>query len=200
MHHNNLGAYLYSERRDLEGAQRAYEKTLALAPHYEYAHTNLANLFLEKGELHKALHHSLQASEIQPEWVNPLIAAAEAAGRMGRTGQAREYLLKALSLAPEHSMANNNMGNIAFLEGDVHEAIKWWEKTEELDPSNTHVLFNLAIGYESLGNMEKAAFYYKRFSEEAPLEMSEMRQNARSKAEQLTGKSHRNTELPPRPD
>jgi 4-amino-4-deoxy-L-arabinose transferase-like glycosyltransferase len=187
--HFNLGHYLKTKLKDKDGAQKIFERVTRQCPSLARPHHSLALIFQEKKEYHKALHHSLKASDLSPAWVSPLIVASDAANQLGRTDQARAHLQKVLSLEPDNPKAHTNMGSLALMEGKVHEALKWWKVSEELDSSNERVLFNLAMGYEMIGEIKKAVLYYKRFNELAPPEMDQLKLEALRKYEELSRKN-----------
>jgi tetratricopeptide (TPR) repeat protein len=185
---NRMANYLLGDLGDLEGAKEAYNAEVVRDPNFLNVRYSLASSLLKKGEFVEAYNSTLLLSALKPDWVPALIIAAEAAGRIGRTDYAKALLEKSLSLEPDHALVHNHMGNVAFLEGKFREAIKWWERSAELDPSNVQVLFNLALGYEKVGENERAIAYYRRFSGKAPPEMGQTLQRARSKIEELSRK------------
>jgi Flp pilus assembly protein TadD len=183
--HNNMGKYLHIKHRDLAGAEKSFLEAEELAPGYEYAKSNLAIIYLEMGQLQKAYKYAMKALEIRPNWVSPLISAAEAAGRMGQIIRAEELLLKALSLEADNPKIHNNLGNVAFFRKQFKEAVDYWEKAKSLDPADTTVLFNLGLGYEKLAQVEQALHYYREFVQKAPAGLERMKQTALNKIRQL---------------
>ncbi|MCP5104658.1 MAG: tetratricopeptide repeat protein, partial [bacterium] len=80
---------------------------------------------------------------------------------------------------------HNNLGNVAFFRKDFLTAVRYWQESKDSDPANTSVLFNLGLGYEKLGETEKALSYYRLFSQKAPPKLEKMRQTAVRKLKAL---------------
>ena len=53
----------------------------------------------------------------------------------------------------------NNMGTYHLSQDDYQEAIRWLERTVEIDPEYTDALVNLALSYIQTGNDQGARRY-----------------------------------------
>jgi tetratricopeptide (TPR) repeat protein len=67
--HVNLG-YARALLGDPEGAIRAYERAIALAPSAE-THFKLADALLRVGRKDQGLHHLREAARLNPQWAAP---------------------------------------------------------------------------------------------------------------------------------
>jgi hypothetical protein len=73
-------------------------------------------------------------------------------------------------LAPTHSEAQNQLGNIAYLQGDMIAALGRYEQAVAGAPGNAEALYNYAMILDRLGMTSKARENYVRFVELAPQE------------------------------
>ncbi|WP_371802611.1 tetratricopeptide repeat protein [Candidatus Lokiarchaeum ossiferum] len=92
---------------------------------------------------------------------------------IGQKKEARKNLLEAISiyqklnLPEKESKASNCLAVLYFQANDYDEAIKWYEKAQNLTDDKKSIRFVNALGnsgliYHSQGNMEKAAEIYSR--------------------------------------
>jgi Flp pilus assembly protein TadD len=108
------------------------------------AHYNLANIWLQKGDIDQAIINYQQELQIQPQFAEGHNNLASALFRKGRLDEAQEHLRAALELNPNNPDAHNNLG-IAFSQrGDMPQAIAQWNKTLEIQPDNLEAQCNLA--------------------------------------------------------
>jgi Flp pilus assembly protein TadD len=91
---NGLGLGLL-RLKDMEGANAALSRALALAPRYVPALLNAGLLRLEQGRLPEAAELFSRAVALSPESPAPRVNLAVAQLRLGRTAEAEETLLAA---------------------------------------------------------------------------------------------------------
>jgi Flp pilus assembly protein TadD len=101
---NNLGLYLCGNpgRVDLPAAEAAYKKSLELRPDYTTAMTNLAALYLLKGDDRQAIEwmfRSLAAGSPNPD--DPILDWAARYQARGKRREAREVLERGASAYPD---------------------------------------------------------------------------------------------------
>jgi tetratricopeptide (TPR) repeat protein len=88
-------AYIYTN--DLEAAQDAFNKTLALDPKHYRVITNLGNLALEKGNLDEAIQAYERALKIDDGFANALHNLGVAYRKKGQVNKSVQMLRKAQS-------------------------------------------------------------------------------------------------------
>lgn len=81
--------------KDNTEARTYYVKVLELNPNHYVANNNLANLYLNDGELEKARQHAIKALNIQPENVDVLDTMASIESQLGNQEQALKHLNQA---------------------------------------------------------------------------------------------------------
>jgi len=67
----------------------------------------------------------------------------------------------ALKVDGKNSLAHNNLGAAAYLEGDEAEALEHFRSALEINPANVKALGNLAIIHSDKGESEKSIRYYR---------------------------------------
>jgi tetratricopeptide (TPR) repeat protein len=84
-----------SGRGDLHGAIRAYERALQLEPESASTHNNLGHAYYRLDLPERALKHYEAALRIKPRYALARTNAAMALARLGRDGEAEQYLRQA---------------------------------------------------------------------------------------------------------
>lgn len=81
--------------------------------------------------------------------------------RYGLTRQAEQQFQRVLDQS-EYPPALLNLGNLAYLAGDLQRALAFYQRAERGQPNNAKILLGLArIGHE-LGDLEAASRYYEQ--------------------------------------
>jgi Tfp pilus assembly protein PilF len=146
--HTNLGVD-YADASDWSAAER--EWTLALGPGKPSAVT-LNNLGLvrkrqQRYEEAEDLFH--QALKLRPKYMEPHKNLAEMYEEMGRTGDADNEFLQAVSLAPLDIKARNSYGGFLLKHGRNAEAREQFARSAEADVNWP--------AYDNLGDIDLAA-------------------------------------------
>jgi len=81
-----------------------------------------------------------------------------------------------------------NLANIYIVRGRFEEAIPELTKILKREPGKAEAYYNLALALEKTGPTRDALYYYKKFVEKAPSSMSEYRQRALIRIEELSRK------------
>jgi DNA-binding beta-propeller fold protein YncE len=79
-----------------------------------------------------------------------------------RYEEAKDYFLKARSDPGTVAAAYNNLGNLAYIRGDMESALADYTQAAEKDPNDAQVHLNLARFYLKQGKPQKAAAAYEK--------------------------------------
>jgi cytochrome c-type biogenesis protein CcmH/NrfG len=92
---------------------------------------------------------------------------------------------KALAIDPRNSETANNLGNIAYLKGDIIMAQTYWRKAVVANSSNAEALYNLGRVAEQQGKSQEAKVYYQKFLRVAPPDLADWIKEAKERLTQL---------------
>ena len=81
---------------------------------------------------------------------------------LGEYRQCKKLAKRLIKERPDFTPTFNNLSQVAWLEGDLNEAIEFSLKTLEIEEDNVHALSNLARFMFMEGEEEKAHFYAER--------------------------------------
>ncbi len=136
----------------ISGSQSDYECCLVLgACHYEQGDFSAAKTFLG---------NSLQ---MKPDCEQSLLTLSNIAQREGRMEEAREKLLKVLSLNPQNPDGLNNFGALQLLEGLYEEAYRKFQLALKYEPGMLAAQKHLATVCQYLGKPEEAMEHMLRY-------------------------------------
>jgi tetratricopeptide (TPR) repeat protein len=159
---NNLGLYLRENTKDLARAESAFQKALALRPAYASPVFNLAILYRERGEDHKALDwlfRSLEAGHADPE--GTILHWFIEYQDKGKHAEARSVLERGLRAYP----ANEDMAReLAILRFKAKDCVGAWDTVARFEPtSQTPDTINaLALFKTCLGRRDEAVALFEK--------------------------------------
>ena len=81
---------------------------------------------------------------------------------------------KSFNQIPDHTVAQNNLGNIAWQEGNNQKAIVHFKRAVELDKNNSTALFNQAVIQQEMKQYDEALYSYRRYLATLPQGNSEV--------------------------
>ena len=103
---------------DLDGAERACRKALALAPGLASARINLAHILLARDRVEEAEAHCQGVLAQEPHHLGALIALSDLQVKRGAFEAARATLHRARELGPEAPAVSERLHNLDFHVGD----------------------------------------------------------------------------------
>ncbi len=149
-------------RNTADSAINYYKKAIEADPFQAPFHSNLASLYLNKGNLDQAIEELSQAYLIRPEEINHADRLANAYLQKGDLEKALYFSRKTVELYPSESGYYNNLGAVLSKKGMYEEAIEAFKKAIEINPKEPIYLDNLTKLYLSLGKQEELIPYYKK--------------------------------------
>jgi tetratricopeptide (TPR) repeat protein len=113
-------------------------------PRSAWVQASLAGEHFERGDFQSARLHSLNATEIYPEYSRAYLNLGEAALAEGAYAEAVGHLSTAVRLSPRSSTAHSSLG-LAYKElGDLAAAEEHYNRALEINPNSPLSLNNLA--------------------------------------------------------
>jgi len=121
--------------------------------------------YQSQGELDSAIIQYQSALDIDPQREEIRLALA----RIHYKKEDYEKALKeTLSIEPKSSLIWSFLGDIYGRTGDMEKTISSYEKSIELDSTNSHSLWSLVMYYQASGQIDKAGVCLKRLTELYP--------------------------------
>ena len=161
-----------------------FELVVNKKPWHYWAHHNLGQALFRVGEKRKSDFYIHKAKELQKgvqeveNWrnlanMNPdqfmlWINLGNSLNSMGRTKEAKDAFLVALSIKPMNVAVQNNIANLSLMLGDTLEAIIRYQTILSLDSTIIDVWQNLGVVYASSGKISEARNSWERALKHEP--------------------------------
>ena len=161
-----LGRIYYMENR-AEYAMAQFQRVLKLDQTHYRAWDNLALCYDALGDTEMAIRHFLTAIKLverdHPDYHWPYANLADLLLRQNRFEEAYQAATQAAKRNP-YSARNFFLGGKALTKlGREADAVKWLERSAQLDPDYPDSLYALGQLYMKLGEKERAATVLKQF-------------------------------------
>ena len=161
---------LIRDRRPTELAEDivGFEMELAADPDQVMMHDDVASLYLQFGQVDKAVAHYRESVRLQPE--SPAAAYNLGTGLLqaGELDEATAELERALRLNPEYALAHNNLGAVFRLQGRLVDAVRHFRRSLAIRPDDGEALYNLANVLTMQGALDEAVTLYGRAIDATP--------------------------------
>ncbi len=167
-----MGGLLLRERKTDE-AMEVFRKVLELDPGHIEARVRLGalkeekELFAEAAE-HYAISLSLLDDEKRITSIQQRLWTAQAQLYLEQKNfsGAENAFLDVLRLSPQSIQTMWGLARLKTLQGELEEALSWYQKVLEVRPDNVNAKVNVARLYERLGEEEKALVYYRGLAQD----------------------------------
>ena len=125
-------------------SETLFTHTLAVTSNNDVALNNLGIVFLDKGQLDKAIANLQEAIDLRPENGPAHDNQAKALLQKGRLPEAMVHYRKFLEIQPGNVEARNTLGTALIQQGRVSDAIAQWQEAMAIQPDNGNAASNLA--------------------------------------------------------
>lgn len=146
------------EKRNLKGAIRHLEKSVALAPQFAAALNELGTISFQTQDYVRAERYFRQARAQDPDAFSPLVNLGAALFSLRRYEEALQTNRQAVAARPDDALANAQLGLCYFTLGKYDEARRYLSKAKALDP-----------GHFSLPQLPLAEIYLREGSRQSAL-------------------------------
>lgn len=131
----NLGL-TYIDLGEFDKAITAFEKVISIDTKDANSYFNLGLCYTKKNDVIEAINYFTQTIELNPHDVFAHFYLANHFKALGQTEIAVEEYKKVIDISPDYSWAYYNLGAIDFEEANFDSAIKYLDKTIELNPKD----------------------------------------------------------------
>ncbi len=163
----NLG-WFYTQKGQLDEAERVYRSAIQIAPTFSPAAINLADLLRVQGRDEEGAAMLQDALERVPDDADLQHALGLTLVRQKRHKEALERLERATTLAPGRPHYAYVYAVALHSRGRTSEALEALKRTHERHPGHADLVLTLATVSRDIGDTESAIFYARRLLELAP--------------------------------
>lgn len=150
---------------DRDQALRLFQEAISRDSNFSLAYVGLANTYLSfvnfghyssKEALPKAMEAALKALAIDDEIGECYASLGAIYFYLNDLETSEKYLNKAIDITPSYDMSYNWLGWLKLLEGNLEQAVAFFEKAHELDPISSSYKVQIALGYYWYREYDKA--------------------------------------------
>ena len=140
-----LGMASWQRTGVYESQETLWTDTLAKNPNCWVGQYNLGIVFLQKGQVDKALEDFQNAVEINPNYLEAHSNLGLALLQEGQMDEAVAHFKKASEIAPNSLTTHYNLGVALFKNGELDEAVAQYRKALEINPNSLETHYNLGL-------------------------------------------------------
>jgi tetratricopeptide (TPR) repeat protein len=144
-----------------------HSRAIELFKRAKHLNPNLSSIYLQLGISYSAINeieagnlHYLQALQLSPDQVEPIVNLANNLTRLNRFQDAFELYKKALLLSPNSATIHYNIGTMFLKSMKPEDAQFWLEKTVALQENHANAWNSLGVALTEFGNLEGALEAY----------------------------------------
>jgi len=127
------------------------------------AYKQLGVALFERAEYMEAAKMMSKALSLKPQNADLLSNLAICHLELGNLDKATQAAESALRVEPNNLRALNTLGEIHLARQEFTEANRIFFRAMQLEPNNPLRLFNLAVSFDKLGDVQQACIYWRRF-------------------------------------
>ena len=153
----HLARYRFSRAvADFEHAETACHRTLTLDEASPGVFEALGALYLNSGQLEKAVRNYRAALVLAPNSVEALVGLGNTLARLGQAEEAEAYLQQAVTRDPGYWSAQNALGSFYFNQGQAEKAVAPYRRVTLLAPDYVIGHNNLGAAHMLTGSFDQA--------------------------------------------
>lgn len=157
-----LGVLTWRQTMVWRDSETLWRHSISSGRESSFAHYNLANIMLKRGDVDQAILHYRESLQISPVGADAHYNLGTVLSERGQLEEAMEHFRKALEIDPESSDVHTNLAGVLVRQGKVEEAIEHFREALQIRPGNPWAHFNLASLLAGRGKLDEAAQHYRQ--------------------------------------
>ena len=142
-----------------------YERTLSYDPDATTVYKDLALVYLQQGDVTKALESAKKLQELENDNVKTQMFLGSFYLSINEMLLAKQCWERVLELEPENESATVYLAAYYYSDNKLKESIDYWTKFLEQQPESAEGYFQLGLTQEKLGMLDEALQSYKKVNE-----------------------------------
>ncbi|XP_038698226.1 probable UDP-N-acetylglucosamine--peptide N-acetylglucosaminyltransferase SEC isoform X2 [Tripterygium wilfordii] len=152
----------YLQDRAQMMAYSCYLEALRIQPTFAIAWSNLAGLFMESGDLNRALQYYKEAVKLRPIFPDAYLNLGNIYKALGRPQEAIMCYQRAVQMRPSSAMAFGNLASLYYEGGQLDLAILHYKQAIACDSRFLEAYNNLGNALKDVGKIDEAIQCYNQ--------------------------------------
>ncbi|KAJ0015018.1 hypothetical protein Pint_20284 [Pistacia integerrima] len=144
-----------------DGAYSCYLEALRIQPTFAIAWSNLAGLFMESGDLNRALQYYKEAVKLKPTFPDAYLNLGNVYKALGMPQEAILCYQRAVQTRP-NAIAFGNLASAYYERGQTDMAILYYKQAISCDPRFLEAYNNMGNALKDVGRVEEAIQCYNQ--------------------------------------
>lgn len=153
---------------DWKDEKRLWKATLSAAPYSPWAHNSMGSVYLQEGNINKAIDEFNLALKINPDLAEAYNNRGRAYQDSGDINQAILDYTRAININPDFVEAYNNRGIAYKKKNEFDKAISDYNRALKLNPNLAEVYYNRGNAWQKKGDFNQAILDYNKAIEINP--------------------------------
>ena len=163
-----LGTLTWQQSKMYYDIETLWRTTIASNPSAFLAYNNLGSIYLDAGQVERAMPYFQRALESKPDFSEAHSNLGEALMRTGRVDEGLLELNKAVAIAPDSAESQYNLGNALMQVGQLDGAVDHFKAALNIKPDYVQADNNLGIVFLRTRQLDEARDYFQRALETSP--------------------------------
>jgi protein O-mannosyl-transferase len=150
---------IYDNLGDFRQARIMYEKLINIQQTSFQANLKLGKSYLSQNDSKSAIPYLIKAIQLDPSDASSFYYLGNAYINIDNLILAKQYLQKALEINQNYIVALDDLGVVEYENKNYSQAVELWEKSLQLNPTQSDMYALIIDAYKKLGNKERQTFF-----------------------------------------
>lgn len=164
----NLAAISLAAQEKFDEASLYFNKIVELNPKSPAGHFNLANVQKTTGDLDNAFKNYKKAIKLKPDYIEAINNLGNLYNVRGQLDEAYDCFVKVAFALPKSREALLNVATVLMAQRKYDEALKHYDRVAKIGDVAGHVIHDMAMCHQYLGNLETAYKFFDGLLKDIP--------------------------------
>ena len=153
--YNHLGS-IYLLQKNYEKSVNSYKHGLQVDQNHPILNYNLARCYAESKNYRDSIKYFEKALRTRPGWIEAVRDFSDVLVKCQKNSSAQELVERTIKMHPQNADLLCILGNIFLSQFDYDNAVKTFEKAEEIEPNDIKILMGFSEALEKGDRIDEA--------------------------------------------
>ena len=153
--YNHLGS-IYLQQKNYEKSVNSFKHGLQVDQNHPILNYNLARCYAESKNYRDSIKYFEKALRTRPGWIEAVRDFSDVLVKCQKNSSAQELVERTIKMHPQNADLLCILGNIFLSQFDYDNAVKTFEKAEEIEPNDVKILMGFSEALEKGDRIDEA--------------------------------------------